>query len=331
MALGYLGKNYLWAASPLMNQESTGSTSYNTSYAQRAADAFGELLSLCESGQADYSLVPFEDYYLNFYTTGQNWQMPGSTEAIFRGPYYGAHGSTYGTAKQYQPAPILVDGDVKFLPTANYVDFYGMANGLPIENITEADPESGYDPEYPWRDRDPRFYNDIVYDGVRTVQGSMPDGEEYNRYANLFTGGSYRNERTGSRTGYMLYKFIPMTANKYDEGYGYGNNLNIHLPYMRLADVYLMYAEALNEQGRASEAIPLVNRIRERANLTALTSLSQNAMMEEIRHQRMVEFFREGLRFYDLKRWGLIQQEMDDSDKVGKEFIRVGGYIDTRR
>ena len=82
-----------------------------------------------------------------------------------------------------------------------------------------------------------------------------------------------------------------------------------------------MYAEALNEQGRSSEAIPLVNRIRERANLTALTSLSQNAMMEEIRHQRMVEFFREGLRFYDLKRWGLIQQEMDDSDKVGKEFL----------
>ena len=335
MALGYLGKNYLWAASPLMNQESTGSTSYNTSYAQRAADAFGELLSLCESGQADYSLVPFEDYYLNFYTTGQNWQMPGSTEAIFRGPYYGAHGSTYGTAKQYQPAPILVDGDVKFLPTANYVDFYGMANGLPIEDITEADTESGYDPEYPWRDRDPRFYNDIVYDGVRTVQGSMPDGEEYNRYANLFTGGSYRNERTGSRTGYMLYKFIPMTANKYDEGYGYGNNLNIHLPYMRLADVYLMYAEAAAQAyqsptGQVSSynrtAVDAVNFVRDRAGVGNVASKflgNIDDFMSEIRRERAVELSFERHRFNDLRRW-LLLAESPYTLKTSVEFDRAG-------
>ncbi|PKD15881.1 glycan metabolism protein RagB [Salegentibacter salinarum] len=335
MALGYLGKNYLWAASPLMNQESTGNAVYNTSYAQKAAEAFAELLNLTESGEADYSLVPFSDYHLNFYTTGQNWQIPGSTEAIFRGPYFGAHGSTYGTAKQYQPSPILTDGDVKFLPTANYVDFYGMANGLPIDDITQPDPESGYDPEYPWKDRDPRFYNDIVYDGVRTVQGSMPADEEFNRYANLFTGGSYRNIRTGSRTGYMLYKFIPMTANKYDEGYGYGNNLNIHLPWMRLSDVYLMYAEAAAQaygsatgqvSGYSKTAVDAINFVRDRAGVGHVADEflgSLDTFMSEVRRERAVELAFERHRFNDLRRW-LLLTESPYTLKKSVEFDRAG-------
>lgn len=335
MALGYLGKNYLWAASPLMNQESTGNAAYNTSYAQKAAEAFAELLTLTESGEADYSLVPFSDYHLNFYTTGQNWQIPGSTEAIFRGPYFGAHGSTYGTAKQYQPSPILTDGDVKFLPTANYVDFYGMANGMPIDDITQPDPESGYDPEYPWKDRDPRFYNDIVYDGVRTVQGSMPADEEYNRYANLFTGGSYRNIRTGSRTGYMLYKFIPITANKYDEGYGYGNNLNIHLPWMRLSDVYLMYAEAAAQaygsptgqvSGYSKTAVDAINFVRDRAGVGHVADEflgTLDAFMSEVRRERAVELAFERHRFNDLRRW-LLLTESPYTLKKSVEFDRAG-------
>lgn len=335
MALGYLGKNYLWAASPLMNRESTGNSGYNTAYAQKAAEAFAELLNLTESGQADYSLVPFSDYHLNFYTTGQNWQIPGSTEAIFRGPYFGAHGSTYGTAKQYQPSPILTDGDVKFLPTANYVDLYGMANGMPIDDITQADPTSGYDPEYPWRNRDPRFYNDIMFDGVRAVQGSMPPEEEFNRYANLFTGGSYRNISTGSRTGYLLYKFIPRTANKYDDGYGYGNNLNIHLPYMRLSGVYLMYAEAAAQgygspsgqvSGFSKTAVDAINHVRQRAGVGPVAGEflgSMDAFMGEVRRERAVELAFEGHRFNDLRRW-LLLIESPYTLKKSVEFDRAG-------
>ncbi|UJH90785.1 RagB/SusD family nutrient uptake outer membrane protein [Antarcticibacterium sp. 1MA-6-2] len=69
MALGYLGKNLLWAASPLMNYESTGSRTYNSEYAKRAAVAFGELLSLVEAGETQYALLPFDRYSENFYTT----------------------------------------------------------------------------------------------------------------------------------------------------------------------------------------------------------------------------------------------------------------------
>jgi len=91
---------------------------------------------------------------------------------------------------------------------------------------------------------------------------------------------------------------------------------------LRYADILLLYAETLTMQGRTAEAYPLVNRIRTRALLAELPAgYSQGQMMAEIEHQRMVEFFREGQRFYDLKRWGLLQQEIMNSDKVGKEFF----------
>lgn len=320
MALGYLGKNYLWAGSPLMNQVSGGSTSYNADFCKKAAEAFGELLTLTESGAAPHKLIPFAQYSTNFYTTGQNWQIPGGTEAIFRGPYYGANNSNWGTSKQYTPL-IISEGDVKFLPTSNYVTNYGMANGMPIKDITKADPESGYNPEFPWKGRDPRFYNDIVFDGVRMVAGSIPNAAEVNnRNANLHTGGSYRDIATGSRTGFLLFKFVPRTANKYDQGYSYDKSLNIKVPYMRLADIYLMYAEAAAQGfgsalGKSSNysktSADAINVIRERAGVSKIAPKflgSLDAYMEEVRRERAVELSFEGHRFNDLRRWLLISK-----------------------
>ncbi|MES2648793.1 MAG: RagB/SusD family nutrient uptake outer membrane protein [Bacteroidota bacterium] len=329
MALAYLGKNYLWAGSPLMNYESTDSKTYNTEYCKKAAAAFAELLKMTEAGETQYSLMPFAQYSTNFYTTGQNWAMPGGTEAIFRGPYYGANNSNWGTSKQYVPA-IIQDGDVKFVPTSNYVDYYGMANGLPIKDATKADAESGYDPQYPWKGRDPRFYNDIVYDGVKMVQGSIPNvAEQPNRYANLFHDnigstpgqggvGSYRELSTGSRTGYLLYKFTPKSANKFDNGHSYDKSLNIHLPYLRLADVYLMYAEAAavayasplgKDPGFSKTAADAINVLRDRAgvgHVAAQFLTSLNAFLPELRRERAVELAFESHRFNDLRRWMLL-------------------------
>jgi hypothetical protein len=337
MALGYLGKNYLWAGSPLMNKVSIGTAGYNAEYCKKAAKAFAELLTITESGASQYKLVPFNKYSDNFYTTGGNWKMPGATEAIFRGPYFGANGSNWGTSKQYQPAPQICDGDVKFLPTSNYVNNYGMANGMPIKDITKADPDSGYDPQYPWKGRDPRFYNDIVYDGVKCVTGSMPANEEQNRYANLYTSGSYRNISSGSRTGYLLYKFIPRTANKFDDGFGYGNNLNIHLPWMRLSDIYVMYAEAAAQGYGAATgkdpqfsktAVDAINVIRDRAgvgHVAALYMAGLDSFMDEVRRERAVELSFEGHRFNDLRRW-LLLIESPYTLKKSVEFDRTGTF-----
>ncbi|HEX8426182.1 RagB/SusD family nutrient uptake outer membrane protein [Hymenobacter sp.] len=91
---------------------------------------------------------------------------------------------------------------------------------------------------------------------------------------------------------------------------------------LRYADILLLYAETLTMQGRTNEAYPLVNRIRTRGKLAPLAAgFSASQMINEIRHQRMLEFFREGQRFYDLKRWGILEQEIKNSDKVGKEFF----------
>ncbi|MEJ6979489.1 RagB/SusD family nutrient uptake outer membrane protein [Pedobacter sp. P351] len=320
MALGYLGKNYLWAASPLMNYESSDSKSYNVELSKKAAAAFAELLQLTESGATPYQLLPFAQYSTNFYTRGQNFMIPGGTEAIFQGPYWGAHGSTYGTAKQYTTLAAGSENLV-FAPTANYVNNYGMQNGLPIPNLAQADAASGYDPEFPWRNRDPRFYNDIGFDGVKVIQGALPANVEPNRYANLFTNGSYRSDISGSRTGYINYKFIPRTANGYDQGWNYGENLNIKVPYMRLADIYLMYAEAVTAgynsaaataPGFSKSAVDAINVLRDRAGVGRVAAkflASSDEFMKEVRRERAVELAFEGHRFNDLRRWYLLAED----------------------
>jgi hypothetical protein len=96
---------------------------------------------------------------------------------------------------------------------------------------------------------------------------------------------------------------------------------------LRYADVLLMLAESVTMQGRPVDAYPYLKQIRDRAQLAQLTAgYDQSQMMAEIRHQRMIEFARENQRFYDLKRWGLLAQEITNSDKVGKQFFIPGKH-----
>lgn len=352
MALGYLGKNYLWAASPLMkNGAQTGGANtynYDEDYSRKAAQAFGELLSLVESGQTQYALVEFnyKDVYNHvpadgatskysdiFYTTGQSWLMPGSTEAIFRGPSTDYNGSNWNTTKTFGPkVKGLVEHDnIIHHPTANYVKLYGMANGLPLD-----DPESGFDPNYPFKNRDPRFYHDIIFDGFKYVNATMPADMEYLRHTGLHTGGTMRNPADGSRTGYFIQKLVPHTANKYDGAYNWGSNLHTYLPYMRLGDIYTMYAEACAAFGGASAsatnfsktAEEALNTLRDRVgagHVHATYTASREKFIDEVRRERAVELSFEGFRFNDLQRW-LLLTEYPYNVKTSQEFDRVESY-----
>ncbi|WP_426490526.1 RagB/SusD family nutrient uptake outer membrane protein [Hymenobacter sp. 102] len=80
---------------------------------------------------------------------------------------------------------------------------------------------------------------------------------------------------------------------------------------MRYADVLLLQAEALNEQGQTSAAVPLINQVRSRAGLAPLTpgSFTQVTLRTQLMHERVTELTGEGQRFFDLKRWGLLDNQ----------------------
>ena len=360
MALGYLGKTYLWAASPLMkNGAQTGASKngktydYDQEYAKKAAEAFGELLSLVEAGQTQYALAEFKysDIYNHeksadanscfsdiFYTKKQNWKMPGTVEAIFRGPSADFNGSNWNTSKVFGPKvqKVVAHDNVIHQPTANLVEAYGMANGEPIYLVENGkyvlNPKSGFDPTHPFKNRDPRFYHDIVFDGFKYLNGTPGQYADL-QYCQLYTGGNMRPVANASRTGYFIQKLVPHTCNEVDKDYDWGSALHCYLPYMRLADIYLMYAEACAAFGGASgkssnfgkTAEDAINTLRDRcgAGHVAPEFVADNhKFMDEVRREREVELSFEGFRFCDLQRW-LLLTEAPYNQKFSQEFDRV--------
>ena len=110
----------------------------------------------------------------------------------------------------------------------------------------------------------------------------------------------------GSNSGYVFRKFI-----RNYEGLGRSEG-DYAFPVMRLADVYLMFAEASNEvSGPQPDAVALVNAIRRRGNLPALglaKFAGRQAFFDAIEQERIVELVGEGQRGFDLRRWRAIEK-----------------------
>ncbi len=301
-ALGYLGKALLYAASPMINEEATGNNSYDLDLAAQAANAFGELLKLADE-TGIYKLEPWETRTDNFWKL--NYQKPGGTEVIMYPTIYDRGRVRWSAIGATVPSSFgLNSGSDADVPAHNYVQNYGMENGLPLD-----DPESGYDPNNPWTGREPRFYVDIVKDGDR-IHNNLPD----DMYAQLYNGGRHRSHiNPPSVTGYYERKFVPMGPNFTTS---LANGLMSFIPYLRLADVYLMYAEAVlfspggspdaTSSNYSMTAADAVNKVRNRAKLSNLTpkyTATNNIFFEEIVRERAVELAFEGDRFQDLRRW----------------------------
>ena len=362
-ALGYLGKVLLWAASPLNNlgaevgASKNGDTyRYNVEFAAKAADALAEAISQVNSGSTPYALAEYkydniydhvasEDSKTNFSdifrTTGKGWKQPGSTEAILRAPYIGANGSNWNFTKNWgiKINEIVQHDAVIHQPTANYVNYYGMANGLPLD-----DPESGFDPTHPFKGRDPRFYHDIVFDGFQYINTTIgKDDPDYQfKYVQMYTGSNLRSSSSqGCRTGYYCQKLVPHQANRYDVMYEWGGALQCDLPYMRLADIYLMYAEAgaavqgANYKSNKCNltAVDAINVLRDRVEAGHVAdkyAANQQKFMDEVRRERAVELAFEGFRWNDLQRW-LLLTEYPYNIKTSQEFKRVGDFDYTKK
>ncbi len=385
-ALCYLGKCYLWAGSPLMKEfektkdggvanllgaSSNGKTyDYDEKYCKLAAEAFGKALDLVDKGTVSYKLVGFrysdlynhtkdenseEDCYSDiFYTHKEQWKMPGSTEAIMRGAYPGVNAANWNCAKLFGPKVAgLVDHDnIIHHPTANLIDQYGMSNGQPIYLVQNGEyvlnPNSGWDPEHPFKDRDPRFYHDIVFDGFHYVlqTDGLSAAQKKLEYCDLYTGGAVREIDHGSSTGYYIQKLVPHQCNEGDRWYDYDHAFQCYLSYMRLADIYLMYAEAQaaiacsrndinifksdKTYCNSLTAVDAINVLRDRVNtddypmehVAAQFLTSPQLFMDEVRRERTVELAFEGFRWCDLQRW-LLLTEPPYTVKYSHEFERL--------
>lgn len=348
MALGYLAKSNLWYSSPLLKKTIEGSASgtydYMEEFAIEAAAAASELLKYVDSGVTEVQLQPWEDMNGVFYSVRENWLAPGGIEAIFQASNYFAQNTGWSGARTWLSGQ-LTDNRYTFAPTANYVNYYGMENGLPIDH-----PESGFDADYPWRGRDARFYKDIVYDGVSLVEGSLSRRNEWMRHATLHTppgisyphsenhSSGYRDQTNGSRTGYLTMKLVPQGMNKWDQYWAMAVAVNHELSYMRLADIYLMYAEAAavaygGANGKHPDydltAVEAINVVRNRAGVGPVHSSFTGSLpvfMDEVRRERAVELAFEAHRFNDLRRWLLLDKHPYNV-KTGIEFDRPTDFV----
>lgn len=174
-------------------------------------------------------------------------------------------------------------------------------------------PNSAINPQS-YADRDYRMKSTIQWDyevsiGMTSLKSTGWVPWIYKSYAIKVNidGVDYLSYNTdGSNSGYVFRKFVRNYA-----GQGRSDG-DFTWPVMRLADVYLMYAEADNEvNGPQADAIEMVNRVRRRAALPDLLPAmiaDKAAFFNAIEQERIVELVAEGHRSFDLRRWRAIER-----------------------
>jgi starch-binding outer membrane protein, SusD/RagB family len=291
-AMGLKARLLLFGASPLFNdtqpylageasdKNMTWHGGYDANLWVKAATAAKDLLDNIDT-QGGYALVktgdPRKDFQDAYYKRG-NLETLISTRTGFRSAGYWSHEYYfYQSSGSYGAA----------LPTKDYVDMFPMSNGKPID-----DPTSGWNPNNPWANRDPRLYETVLVNGD-TYQG---------RTAELWIGGRERTNinNNGFRTGFGVRKFL------LERNGATSINSIVQWPYLRLSEIYLSYAEAINEAsgGPTPEAYEAVNKVRNRVGLSNLTlGLSKEAFRNAVLTERACEFGYEEVRWFDLIRW----------------------------
>lgn len=320
-ALAYLGKNLLYAASPMMNESSGGPNAYDAELCKEAAQAFAEVIKLSNETEmyAMESWATREDVF--WVRSSNRATRSGGKEVIRNQQIYNHDYSRWTTIRTGNPTEFGAGNNRVEVPTHNYVENYGMANGLPLD-----DPASGYNPNDPFTGRDPRFYKEIVVDGD---QIAISTGAGVHRFAQLHNGGIHKGGDKGSVTGYFHKKFVPLGCNTWDALW---NTIQSHQPRMRLGDVYLMYAEAaLWGYGSANSGVPgsltsvqAFNMVRNRSGIPNIDDrflVSKEIFMEEIIRERAVELAFEGHRWFDLRRWNKLG-EMKYREKYALDYDR---------
>ena len=225
----------------------------------------------------------------------------GNPRTDFRSAYFDrGNGEVLISTRKRSTYPGGIWGDGTFIwamcqygignTTLDYVDMFQMTTG---EDFDWNNPEHAAHPFFDASGapvRDPRLYETVLV-----------NGDDYQgRKAALWIGGQDRpdgaREKKWTASGFCMRKFRQDITSAAKKFYSF--------PYLRLPEVYLSYAEALNELDRTSESYPYVNMIRERVGMPPLPAgLTKEQMREAILRERALEFGYEEVRFFDLIRW----------------------------
>jgi starch-binding outer membrane protein, SusD/RagB family len=305
-AMGLKAKILLFAASPLFNDSEPYSTAepqdavakLQVWYGGYKSEVWTECLKACEdfftamNANGRYGLVQatgtsIDDYrnafrkaYFTRGSGGSNPEMLISTRIRY----------TYGSNTQWNYYFPQSNTQGAFTPTQEFVEMFPMADGSPFNWDDPNDVTNMF------TNRDPRLFETILVNGA-AYQG---------RKAELWVGG--REARTGPAqetgqyaTGYANFKFIlDMSAQL---------NQPTLWPYLRVSEIYLIYAEALMKTGRTADAIAEVDKVRARVGLKGLVESNPNknmndasVLLEEILRERACELGLEDVRLFDLIR-----------------------------
>jgi len=232
---------------------------------------------------------------------------------------------------QLDPAIYKEELKGQLAPTFKMAELFYTKNGVPIEEDDTWDYTNRFKPKAtpsnsPYLiadyqtaglhfDREPRFYADMAFDGAKWFMKNNSSAlAPYAIRSKALENSGKKNTRLYSVTGYYTKKVVNwnLTASAAGvtvESYPW--------PVMRLADLMLLYAEALNESNQGAQALPILNEIRARAGLASVESSWSNfakaqfktkyttveGLRNIIRQERGIEMAFEGSRFWDLRRW----------------------------
>jgi starch-binding outer membrane protein, SusD/RagB family len=211
-------------------------------------------------------------------------------------------------------------------PSQQMVDSYQMADGSDFfdhftinEDNFYINTSSSHESENIYHFREPRFYASVLHDSARwqprfsNLVGVDPEGIYDRRTRRVVQGGEVLNERFGLDTrngpvedwnanvqGYVLKKFMQRHIVGRDM---FNTTAWIHLRY---AEILLNYAEANLQLGNEEEARTYINMIRNRAGMPDLTG----DIWDAYHYERKVELFAENIRWYDIRRWRMLEEVM---------------------
>lgn len=270
----------------------------------------------------DFSRKPVEEIYkfiINDLTEAEKLlpsAMPSNKGKISIGAVKALLGKVYLTNHEYEKAAAKLKEviDLKaYSLVDDYANLFSEGNDDLSESILEIEYASGNLGEgqnfafqfYP------NVVNMAVFPGNLLAGGRCVPGESM---FNAYEEGDLRKDKSlgdqlpmtdGTTTNYRFCrKFADYKATTLEDA-------GVNFTLLRYADILLMYAEALNEQGQTAQAYEYINPIRTRAGLKGLSGLSQADFRLAIEKERRVELAFEGHRWFDLIRTGRAQQVLN--------------------